>query len=137
MFKKFVAGVAGMIVGDFLWDCVIQPKLDELMLEIDGLNDLECYDDEGIECEDCELRDECAAANEHVGEEHFADTEKETPKKHSEHHHFQDARGSFWHVEYVMDENGGIDEIRVLDQLSKEEWLKSIEKYNGWGEFSF
>jgi len=106
MFKKFVAGVAGMIVGDFLWDCIIQPKPDELALELDSLNDLECYDDEGIECEDCELRDECAATNEHVGEEHFADTEKATPKKHSEHHHFQDARGSFWHVEYLMDEDG-------------------------------
>lgn len=125
MFKRFVAGVAGMVVGDLLWDGIIRPKIDELMLEYEMAKDMadELEDEEEVCCSECEFQTECANAEE--------------PAKNIEHHHFQDARGAYWHVAYIRDENGHIDEIKVLDQLSKEEWLKSVEEHHLLGEFSF
>lgn len=125
MFKKFVAGVAGMVVGDLLWDGIIRPKIDELMLEYEMAKDMadELEDEEEVCCSECEFQAECANAEE--------------PAQNIEHHHFQDPRGTYWHVAYIKDENGRIDEIKVLDQLSKEEWLKSVEEHRLLGEFSF
>jgi hypothetical protein len=125
MFKKFVAGVAGMVVGDLLWVRIIQPKLDELMMEHEIVKAMagELEDEEEVCCNECEFQTECANAEENA--------------QNIEHHHFQDARGAYWHVAYIKDENGHIDEIKVLDQLSKEEWLKSVEEHHLLGEFSF